>query len=135
MGNIQGDIALRFRYHMKYNKNSFHKHNLSIVHINIYYIIVIIYGMICYVKTTWDLPRKITRSIAKELSETPKYKKDFWELHKETHQNLCRKMQQAKKKKKKDIDPDSTGKIQANKSQEPCVCAEKNNEDKKDMST
>ncbi|EZA49407.1 hypothetical protein X777_11905, partial [Ooceraea biroi] len=51
-------------------------------------------------KGTWDLPKKITRSMAQELSATPRYKKDVWELHREKHQNLCKKVESARRKKK-----------------------------------
>ncbi|KAL6439874.1 hypothetical protein ACFW04_004119 [Cataglyphis niger] len=44
-------------------------------------------------KGTWDLPKKITRNIAKELSMTPQYKKDSWELYVKKHQKLCKKME------------------------------------------
>jgi len=43
------------------------------------------------------LPKKITRSIAKELSILSQYKKDSWELHKRKHQNLCKKIKHANK--------------------------------------
>lgn len=57
----------------------------------------------CIKKGTWDLPKKITRSIAKELSISPQYKKDLWELHKKKHQNLCDKLKQANKNGKKEV--------------------------------
>jgi len=49
------------------------------------------------------LPKKITRSIAEELSATPQYKKDIWELHKKKHKNLCKKLDLCKKKEMKAI--------------------------------
>ncbi|XP_032668483.1 protein Flattop [Odontomachus brunneus] len=49
-------------------------------------------------KSTWDLPKRITRSIAEELSATPQYKKEIWELHKKKHEDLCKEMKQPKKK-------------------------------------
>lgn len=54
-------------------------------------------------KGTWELPKKITRSIAKELSIIPQYKKDSWELYVKKHQKLCKKMEQIKKKEKEEI--------------------------------
>lgn len=51
---------------------------------------------IYYDKNTWDLPKRITRSMAEELSATPQYKKEIWELHKKKQENLCKKLQQAK---------------------------------------
>lgn len=55
-----------------------------------------------YYKGTWELPKKITRSMAQELSAPPQYKKDVWELHRKKHQSLCKKVESAKKKRTKE---------------------------------
>lgn len=57
-----------------------------------------------FYKSTWDLPKRITRSMADELSATPQYKKEAWKLHKKKQENLCKKIQQARKKTRKDIE-------------------------------
>ncbi|KAG5310218.1 FLTOP protein, partial [Acromyrmex insinuator] len=54
-------------------------------------------------KGTWDLPKKITASIAKELSITLQYKKDLWEQHKKKHENLCKRVKYANKNRNKEI--------------------------------
>ncbi|XP_024869686.1 protein Flattop [Temnothorax curvispinosus] len=45
-------------------------------------------------KGTWNLPKKITRSIAKELSISSQYKRDSWDAHKKKHQSLCKKIKE-----------------------------------------
>ncbi|XP_014483976.1 PREDICTED: protein Flattop [Dinoponera quadriceps] len=58
-------------------------------------------------KNTWDLPKRITKGIAEELSAPCQYRKEAWELHRKKQENLCKKMEQAKKKTKtrKEIEP------------------------------
>lgn len=56
-----------------------------------------------YCKGTWDFPKKITRSIAKELSMIPQYKKDSWELYVKKHQKLCKTVEEIKIKEKAKI--------------------------------
>lgn len=87
-----------------------------------------------YCKGTWDLPKKITRSIAKELSMIPQYKKDSWELHIKKHQILCKKMEQIKiKEKKKTMEPskDTTERDEIDK--QSCIFVEKDERDLKSM--
>ena len=67
------------------------------------------------------MPKKITKSIAKELSTSPQYKTDLWESHKKRNECLCKKIEQAKKKRKKaviDTVKDTAKLDQAEKTQE-----------------
>ncbi|OXU28258.1 hypothetical protein TSAR_001086 [Trichomalopsis sarcophagae] len=41
-------------------------------------------------KGTWELPLKIDRRTAEELSRSTEYKKKFWTAHKAKHQRICK---------------------------------------------
>ncbi|XP_019696065.1 protein Flattop [Harpegnathos saltator] len=100
-------------------------------------------------KTTWDLPKRITRSMAEELSATPQYEKEAWGLHNKKHENLCKKMKQAMKKTKtrKDMESptetvkrDQIDEIQesqqaqgSDSEKDSCVNAEKNEESRQNI--
>lgn len=87
-----------------------------------------------YCKGTWDLPKKITRSIAKELSMIPQYKRDSWELYVKKHQKLCKMVEQTKiKEKGKIMEPskDTAKKDEIDK--QSCIFVEKDETDLKSM--